>query len=354
MAAGYYNQAPKRFSRRWWISRGQTPLWVVVVTVLIWVYADLEFTKTKDMKVILDVRTNPDMTILGESSFELTVTVQGNANAVEQFEQSLKANKSHLPVEIGDLRIGRTRMPVAELLARNEDFQKSGLSIVSSAPLELRFELDHLVVKPVPVQFEYSGAKLLAQATAIEPQSVRIRCAASRWLEIEQAISNTPVIRTQEVNLRDYAPGRPQSVSVPLLPQIGNVLVELVDQTHATVGFQIDRVTKAGQVQVNVRLLTPRVWGEDDTWREYKLEVFDPEAEWRPMVNVTGTPEALEQLLSRGKEIKAFVELTDDDKAPVDSWLTRVITVLFPADLNVELDRDKKHPEVRFKLVKRR
>jgi len=353
MAAGYYNQTPRRFSRRWWIARGKTPLWVVVVTVLIWVYADLEFTKTQDIKenVYLDLQTGPNMALLTENSIRVALKVQGNANAIEQFERTLKAQNYRLSVDISDVRIGLSRMSGEDLLSRSEEFKKSGLSIVPGTIQTQRIELDRMVEETVPVKFEYTGAKLLAQATHVDPQTVQIRCASRQWADIQKATSNAPVIRTQEVNLRDRAPGKPQSIKVPLLPQIGNVPVEL-DKTAVTVEFQISHATETKSIKLYVDLLMPQAWGDDDTWEKYKLQKFDP-VQWNPEVNVTGSPEALEQLLSRGKDIEAFIKLTDDDKTPVDSWITRGVIVLFPPDLNVELAPGK-HPEIKFKLVKQR
>jgi len=357
MAAEYYNQAPKRFSRRWWLAQGQTPLWVIVVTVLIWVYADLEFTQTKELKVTLDLQPGPSLTVLGgRRSFPLTLKVQGNGNGIERFEKVLTEKGHHLPVDVSHLDVGVTKKSVEELLSRNEEFPKSGLSIVSSSMPDIEFEMDRLVTKSVPVQFVSTGATLHSPAS-IEPPTVDIRCASSLWLEIEKTTSNPPVIRTQEKDLRDYPPGR-QRLDVRLHAQIGEKDVEIVGPAMVAVEFQIDRVTSSRQIQLNVRTLTPWVWGEekDTTWREYRLVISDP-IERRPMVTVIGSPEALEQLQSRmqsnSNEVKAFIELTEDDTKPVESFIPRPVIVVFPADLDVKLDPNEK-PTVKFKLEKQR
>ena len=41
---GRYRSESQRFSRPWWTEGFKTLLWVAVVTVLIWVYADMRFT----------------------------------------------------------------------------------------------------------------------------------------------------------------------------------------------------------------------------------------------------------------------------------------------------------------------
>lgn len=46
--------SPRRFSRGWWSQRLQTFGWVAVITLLIWVYADI--TKTEEDDIDLSVR----------------------------------------------------------------------------------------------------------------------------------------------------------------------------------------------------------------------------------------------------------------------------------------------------------
>ncbi|MCL2700135.1 MAG: hypothetical protein FWE88_00410 [Phycisphaerae bacterium] len=351
MASDEYNPIPRRFSRRWWLDKCQTPLWVAAVTILIWVYADMELKQTQEVNVIIDLQTGPNMALLlGNREIHLPLKVQGNSNGIDRFKRMLKARGDRLPVDISDLTTGRHRMSVDDLLARNDEFQRSGLSVVSDNTMDQRFELDSVVTHTVEVQFRYTGAELLTEET-IDPPKVDVRCPKGRWAEIvEKAKPNAPVIRTREINLREFAPGKEHSTKVPLLPQIGGVDVDINGQTTVTVTFQIERVTSSREITLNVWLLIPRIWAEDDTWKEYRFEKFN-QVEWQPKVNVTGSPEALEQLLSRGNEIEAFIRLTDDDKSRVDSWITRTVIVRFPSDLNVELEGES--PKVMFKLAKR-
>ncbi len=48
-----------RFSRDWWISGARTLLWVAVVTILIWVYADMRFTDRRTLLATVRLSTAP-------------------------------------------------------------------------------------------------------------------------------------------------------------------------------------------------------------------------------------------------------------------------------------------------------
>jgi len=351
MPGDYNNQAIKRFSRHWWVARGQSLFWVVLVTVLVWVYADMEFTQTQEFNVVLDLKTGPNLICMGNKEMAVIFKAQGNRNGVDKFEQFLKGRNHHLTVDVSEYSPGRNSATIEELLGKNEVFNAAGISIVPGSSAELHFELDRVVTKTVPVQFEFTGAKLTTPAN-VQPKAVDIRCGSSQWKEIDApGASGPPAVKTQAVNLREFQAGKPQTVKAQLVAEINKVPVEIVGPSTVSVDFQIEQITSSAQVKLNVRVLTPRSWMEDSTWKEYELQISE-KVEWQPTVKVVGPQEALEQLTSRAKDIKAFIELNDDDKAPVDSWNTRSVIVHFPRDLKVELDPTE-NPTVKFKMVKK-
>jgi len=323
-------------------------LWVAVVTILIWVYADLEFTQTQEVTVTFVLETGPGLIQLTEYDTQRTFKVQGNRNGVDRFEQVLKSRNFRLPVDISDQPPRRGGLSIEALLARNEEFQQSGLAVVPGAA-ELRLNLDSTVVKTVDIHFAYTGAELLREAT-LTPHTVEVRCAKSRWDELVQA--KTPlVIHTQELNLQNFAAGKPQTHNVKLRPQIGTVNVVIDGPATVSAEFQIERKKSDREFTLNVRVQMPPSWLEDDTWKLYEWVPFD-KGDWQQPVKVIGSPEALEQLQARSKEIDAFIRLTEEDKSPATTWTTRKVTVRFPPDLGVELDGGE-DPKVQFRLDKR-
>ena len=88
-------------------------------------------------------------------------------------------------------------------------------------------------------------------------------------------------------------------------------------------------------------------WLEDGTWRQYVLKRQNP-AEWRAKIQVSGTRKDLDQL--KGGAVQAYNLLTDDDKKPIESWLTRQVVVHLPRELNLSLLGTR--PSVSFKLEK--
>jgi hypothetical protein len=60
MRQGDYNSMePARFSRTWWLSRSRNALFVALVTVLVWVYADVEFTDQMELTATLQFVVPP-------------------------------------------------------------------------------------------------------------------------------------------------------------------------------------------------------------------------------------------------------------------------------------------------------
>jgi hypothetical protein len=49
--------------------------------------------------------------------------------------------------------------------------------------------------------------------------------------------------------------------------------------------------------------------------------------------------------------VQAFVELSEDDKQPVESWLERQVQIRFPPDTQLQLAGEA--PMLQFKMVKR-
>ncbi|GAF97127.1 unnamed protein product, partial [marine sediment metagenome] len=80
-----------RFSRRWWGGATRTLLPVMLVTTLIWVYADLEFTDTEEFsaKIRLTVGKTNGLELLSGSELAVTFTLRGNRSGLDAFRGRL-------------------------------------------------------------------------------------------------------------------------------------------------------------------------------------------------------------------------------------------------------------------------
>jgi hypothetical protein len=348
MISRFRPTSSQRFSRPWWTEQVRNFSWVAVVTVLIWIYADMEFTENKDFTMALHFKTTPGskLALLSDNDVELTFRARGNHGSLEKFEDLKKHNGNRMEIDVSDFPPGNSSVSVEDLLSRDGDLAKSGLTVTSASQKQVQFRLDRLISQEVPVKLDYTGATLSPEP-ALTPKTMRIEVAQSRWEQIRQEHPD-PTLLTEPVNLQKVDTSKPLKLMV--LPAIGSVGVQLPEKHEVEVRVQIKTLTEQIALTINVRVVEPVSWlsPTDNTWKEFEFVRKDP-LEWRKQVMVTGPRQDLEMLKAREQEVTAFVTLTDEDKKPV-SWNMRTVKVSFPPDLQVKL-APSESPTVQFKMV---
>ncbi len=350
-----YRPSPERFSRRWWSEKGRMAFWVVLVTVLVWMYADMEFTETVEMSaaIRLTTRGKRDIVLQSERLVEVTsFEVRGSRAALERFRRDLNENGSILRYDVAEhYGPGRHTVPVTDILAQDPRIAELGLTVLSAAPSMVPIELDRIIEVPdIPVEVEFTGGTLPAdQPPAVEPRTMTVRVAESDWKELILRVPAAEArrLRTAPVDLRT-APVGEEVVRLPaVVPEIAGVPVT-PSQPTVKVTFRVARQIHTKPLKVAVRVLTPANWAEEDFWKQYRL-VRKDNLEWRPELTCQGAREALEQLSA--EKVDAYVQLGPDDTRPVASWLTRRVDVRLPRALEIRLVGEP--PSVSFKLEKR-
>ncbi len=340
----------KRFLRQFdasqprrWMRWGRNLLWVVIVTVMIWVYADMEFTRERQFTVTVRLLTeDPDLTLLSDREVELTFTVEGSMSSLESFDRRPKMIEYDVSrYGAGD---GPTPVPTREVLLASGGITQAGLTLVSSRPSTINVHLDVIRTETLDVRFDYTGATL-AGPPVISPSEVRVRVAESRWREILSR-DPSPAIATETVNLRNV-PDTSKPITAELNPVVEGVRVEPAVET-VSVRVEVAELTATKTIPVTVRVLSPSAWASDGTWREFTLERKDP-LEWRKQMLISGPREEVERL--RPEQVEAYVELTENDKSRTTSWWRGDVKVRFPPDSKLELAGQT--PTVEYRLVRR-
>ena len=332
-----------RFSRRWWGGAARTLLPVMLVTVLIWVYADLEFTDTEDFSAKLQLTTGRSnrLELLSANELVVTFTLRGNRSGLDAFRQKLADRDSLITFDVSAGRsAGDHGLSLVDILAGATDVDEAGLAVADASPEMINARLDRQLHVSVPVDFVHSNATLVEQPKL----TMGILVAESRWKDILQAHPK-PTLKTANVDLKDQPSGKQVPVEATVLAFIGDLPVR-PDQETVTFNVEISQRTATRSIPVTVLVTTPPAWQE--TWRQYDLLRKDP-LEWRPKITVGGAKQDLDQL--QPDHVHAFVVLTEDDKKPVDSWLEREVEFRLPKGLDIRLIGEK--PTVNFKLEKR-
>lgn len=335
---------PPRFTRSWWLSRGRSLLWVAVVTVLVWIYADVEFIDEMELRATVHLQTPPDSSLVlrSRSRVDVTFKAQGRRSSLERLDRRLRAAAAAVQYEVTE---DDGEIPTRDILSRDPFIENEGLTILSASPAVLYVELDSKIHVPgVPVEADFGGAFVSEQQ--VEPATTGIRVSRNDWQKVLSATPE-PVLRTVRVDLKSVEPGKPfVRENVQIIRRIGDVPVE-PDLLAVRVSGKVTQLTEPQDLAVPVRVVTPSTWLEDQTWKTHTLVRRD-RAEWRAQIQVSGTRKDLDQL--RAEDVLAYIVLTDDDKKPVASWLTREVEVRLPRRLDLKLLGAP--PTVSFKLEK--
>jgi len=338
----FYNMIePGRLSRAWWLARGRNFLFVALVTVLVWVYADAEFTDEMDFRgtIHLGVAPGSDLVLRSKGRLEVSFKASGRRSSLERLERRLRTPGTLIRREVTR---GEQQLDVREILNRDPFMENEGLTVLSASPAAVRVELDERIHVPdIPVEPDFGGA--FVSERQVTPQRVGIRVARGDWQRILKA-QPEPILRTVRIELKALEPGEP--IDVQIIRRIGEIPVE-PDQPTVKVKAKITQLTETKDLTpVLVQVVAPPTWMEDGTWKQFVLTRRD-RSEWRIQVQVSGTRKDLDQV--KAEDVLAYVTLTEDDKKPV-SWLQRTVEIRLPRNLNLKLVGDR--PQVNFKLEK--
>jgi hypothetical protein len=335
------------FSQRWWLRLLRSGFWVLLVSVLIWVYADIEYTDQVELSATLQLNTGSSQTLmlLSPSEHVLGFELSGSKSSLKEFADELAENGSVLTYDVSQAHGPDDRfIPTRELLARAGDLRKRGIEVRSVSPEAIEVRLDTLVRIPdVPVDLETTGAEL---ETPADPAKVSILVPKSLWDQLPARLQDQPRLGTRPQDLSALTPGKDVKVTAAVSPFLGEVRIQ-ADPETVTYRVRVKSRTVTESLRVGVQVLSPASWAEpqNTTWSEYELVQQNP-AEWTAELSVVGLRKDL-----KPENVHAYIELTDADKRPVESWLERDVTVQFMPGTNLRLASPA--PKLKFRLQKR-
>ncbi len=328
---------------------------MVIVTVLVWVYADMEFTQTADvaMTVRLNTAGSKEAVLTSENlTREVTFQLRGSRSDLDKFVKKFRGQVVDLDLSSRPgFRPGLNQeIDSVAVLENVSEVTELGLRVVSGRPAKIRdINVEKLEARNLPVEFIYKGVEL----DAVPIAQVQVKAPESRW----EVIPGKSAIRTIEKDLTDLPIGETGDVTFQLIAAIGAEPIEL-DQAELTVSVKVVRRTAAATetIPITVRIIAPAEWseeGQEGVWAQYKL-VRKDRLEWRGKVTVTGPRKDIDILKTDNtKTIDAYIVLTDSDTEPIDSWSSRPVTLRFPPDLQIQLASGQTEPIVQFRLEKR-
>jgi len=347
---GNHSSQPSRFSRQWWLGGLRNFLFVAIVSLLIWVYADMDVTEDKDFRatILLTLNDARDLVLLTENRTEAVFELRGTRSVLGLFQRELDEAGSQIPYDVSvGYGPGVKTVRTEDILNRALGLSRRGLSLLSASPTQISFTLDQRVRRAAKVELDATGAKLVGEPK-IEPDTISVRLAKSD-LDAMNLPEGEPIrLKTRRLDLRTVPAGRPYTTELDVLPPPNTRHPVILDVKTVKATLQIDQRTDQKTLRVAVQVLFPYTWTEDDTWQEYLLVKKDP-LEWQPQITVQGAKTDVESL--KPEDVDAHVTLSEADKTPVGSWLPGHVTVNFPPGKDLQLLGPP--PTVNFKLEKR-
>ena len=347
-AAEHRAPPPKRFTRRWYIDQAGTVAWTIVITMLVWVYADIHFTQNRAVPITLRVRNgSPDELVIlkpRSDTIPVRVEIQGGRFALDRLE---RASKLSFDAAKRFRTAGEHTVPAADLLGELSAIARAG-KILSCKPDTLLFQIDTLKKVPdVEVRLDLPGVD--REKVQLQPDRVTLYVPTS---QVSEVVSESLVILARLSNPGSLPEGQPVTRQVPLLKPTPDCRL-VPKSVLATFTIALGQQIREREFTVPIRVQSPKQWLLDGTWGQYQFEEQPPRRSIAKVV-ISGPQIELDRL--RPEDIDVFLTLTDAHKKPLDSWLPGKLRVEFrkDPDINVSaLTVVGPLPEIQFKLVKR-
>ncbi|MEK6702528.1 MAG: hypothetical protein AABZ53_09710 [Planctomycetota bacterium] len=296
------------------MQRVKTILLVTIVTAIVWLFAEAESVRSKDVALVVELVAEPDSGFVIDPvdtqvwRGRVEVTVSGSAAALAGFEAGsikpirLSPGRDGVPTEPGE-----SQLDLKQALRMTPLFATRGVTISRVEPSVVRVTIDQIATRnDVAVDVIVQGAQLEGPAS-VTPSRVKIVGPAAVLRRLGDAPKALVRLLPEQVSKlvggrKETLAGRP--VEAPLeLNGFGHVTVipPKVD-VEVTIGSRAQKATVANvPVQVMIPALVAPLWDV----RAEKTFFTDVEA--------VGPAEAIDQLKRNELRVYATVALSPED-----------------------------------------
>lgn len=323
----------------------RTFLWVSIITVLVWVWADLE--RTAEQTYTIQVRViekGTDLRITEPDPARpalVQVTLEASSSVLEQFSRRHSQSPTVLQIPANqNWTAGPQTLDLSEPM--RDWARQRGLTVTGLSPDRLELQVDRWVSRRARVRFEHSRDIVLAGAATVSPAEVEIRVPQSMLATLPDPL----VIPTDELNLHGEPMNQQLTRTVGLAEEIEGVPVRLAQVAQVEVTFRIGQNVRAAAVPLEIRVLADPEVAQAMARGTFELERRD-ELQWRPTVRVEGPAVTINQIEADPSMVTAYIRLTPADLEPVGSWLERQAELDLPEGVSLVSPRA---PTVEFRF----
>jgi hypothetical protein len=329
-------------------------IWVVPLTLLIWVYAEREQTVTLSTEPIsIDVRTNAHDRIVNlrlPRDKNIIVELSGPRAQIDRVRELLRPRpgpNSEAAVQIyvdPQIDPGPQQLLTVSQINNLPVFKNNGITVKSAQPPYLSVDIDVFVRRSVPVRAPAEIAGMLSDQTRFVPDAVEIRAPKQ---EIEKAEADGSLFVYADLPKRDELKTKTGFYAVENVPVYWPGHRENVSLTPLTISAKLD------VKQRNVEYTIPSVPIVKETTGDFDerfILVYDRTI---PNVGITGPPEQIEQIKKGELKIKASLDISSLLDYKINTQDTRPLQWELPPGVSLTKETKDKANVWRFTIKER-
>jgi len=327
-------------------------IWVVPLTLLIWVYAEREQTVTLSTEPIsIDVRTNDHNRIVNlrlPRDKNIIVELSGPRAPLDRVRELLRPRPDgEAAVQIyvdPQIEAGAQQLLTVSQINNLPVFKNNGITVKSAQPPYLSVDIDVFERRSVPVKAPPEIAAMLSDQTRFVPDAVEIRAPKQ---EIDKAEADGTLFVYADLPKRDELKTKTGFYPVENVPVYWPVLRENVSLTPLTVSAKLD------VKQRNVEYTIPSVPIVKETTGDFDERFTLTYDRTIPNVGISGPPEQIDQIKKGELKIKASLDISNLLDYKLNSQDTRPLQWELPPGVSLTKETKDKAINWRFTIKER-
>jgi hypothetical protein len=335
-----------------WRERLKTGLIVVLLTGLIWFFADQADLDSKTFALHLIVQPpGAGYVVMGHDPavLDFDVTFRAPRGVIREIEQELKSrplNATFVPDKPdGDVRSARMEFESINVVPQLDEIRKRGLTVVSVQPEKFTVELDTLVRRPMRIKPEFG--EFVIDEPREEPRPATVNVTMPSTMAEEMPGDTLPVDVTRYVD--KSLPDKTQRKTVELEWRQDDPRAKFVRFEPASfeIGFRL-KDTTAQRTFTSVPVLFAAT---SEVLSRYTPVAVD-KAEFLQDITVAGPRQIVDNLSI--EDICLVVQVFGRDEQYIGQTIPRQIKQFLPPKFQPHVQIISQPSDIRFRLEERK
>ena len=273
------------------ISSLKTFLWVVPLTVMIWIYAEREqMVPVNNFPIKIEPLNNDPNRVVtfGDTGSRMTISADllGTRDRVERVQRQLEASLA-LRLEVGQKQ-GSGSFPIStRSLGDDPLFKENGITVRNIVPEEVTIKIDPVETRELPVQGPIDTSNRLVSFTS-DPRTVKVSAPQSFFRDHRDLAIRADV----PLDKASHQEGEKATVA-PALTTPGGTALRYVTITPSTVMAKYD-VRQPDEVYSIPSMAVWVTYSTDPNWNKYMADFHQQTT--ITDVHVIGPQEVINQL----------------------------------------------------------